>query len=42
PGLERVFLADSGSVAVEVSMKLAVQFQTASGHPLRQRFLSIR
>ena len=42
PGLERVFLADSGSVAVEVALKLAVQFQTASGHPRRQRFLSIR
>jgi adenosylmethionine-8-amino-7-oxononanoate aminotransferase len=40
--LERVFLADSGSVAVEVALKLAVQFQTASGHPQRQRFLSIR
>ncbi|MHC6594583.1 adenosylmethionine--8-amino-7-oxononanoate transaminase [Arthrobacter sp. C152] len=42
PRLERVFLADSGSVAVEVALKLAVQFQTASGHPNRQRFLSIR
>ncbi len=41
-GLERVFLADSGSVSVEVALKLAVQFQTASGHPQRQRFLSIR
>ncbi|MDQ1058662.1 adenosylmethionine-8-amino-7-oxononanoate aminotransferase [Arthrobacter globiformis] len=42
PGLERVFLADSGSVAVEVALKLAVQFQTAAGHPQRQRFLSVR
>jgi adenosylmethionine-8-amino-7-oxononanoate aminotransferase len=41
-GLERVFLADSGSVAVEVALKLAVQFQTAGGHPRRQRFLSLR
>ena len=40
--LDRVFLADSGSVSVEVALKLAVQFQTASGHPQRQRFLSIR
>ncbi|WP_306915050.1 MULTISPECIES: adenosylmethionine--8-amino-7-oxononanoate transaminase [unclassified Arthrobacter] len=40
--LDRVFLADSGSIAVEVALKLAVQFQTASGHPQRQRFLSIR
>jgi adenosylmethionine-8-amino-7-oxononanoate aminotransferase len=42
PDLERVFLADSGSVSVEVALKLAVQFQTASGHPRRQRFLSLR
>ena len=40
--LERVFLADSGSVSVEVALKLAVQFQTAAGHPSRQRFLSLR
>nr|WP_307028288.1 adenosylmethionine--8-amino-7-oxononanoate transaminase [Arthrobacter globiformis] len=41
-GLERVFLADSGSVAVEAALKLAVQFQTGVGHPRRQRFLSLR
>ena len=40
--LERVFPADSGSVSVEVALKLAVQFQTASGHPERQRFLGLR
>ncbi|WP_426996857.1 adenosylmethionine--8-amino-7-oxononanoate transaminase [Pseudarthrobacter sp. N5] len=40
--LERVFLADSGSVSVEVALKLAIQFQTASGKPRRQRFLSLR
>ncbi|MCT9868635.1 adenosylmethionine--8-amino-7-oxononanoate transaminase [Paenarthrobacter aurescens] len=40
--LERVFLADSGSIAVEVALKLAVQFQTATGRPNRQRFLTIR
>ena len=42
PKLERVFLADSGSVSVEVALKLAVQFQTASGRRRRHRFLSIR
>ncbi|MEV7605055.1 adenosylmethionine--8-amino-7-oxononanoate transaminase [Paenarthrobacter sp. NPDC089322] len=41
-GLERVFLADSGSISVEVGLKLAVQFQTASGRPKRQRFLTVR
>ncbi|MFJ5955294.1 adenosylmethionine--8-amino-7-oxononanoate transaminase [Paenarthrobacter sp. NPDC092416] len=40
--LERVFLADSGSISVEVALKLAVQFQTASGRPKRQRFLTVR
>jgi adenosylmethionine-8-amino-7-oxononanoate aminotransferase len=36
PGMSRVFFADSGSVAVEVALKLAVQ---ATG---RQRFATIR
>ncbi|WP_420180361.1 adenosylmethionine--8-amino-7-oxononanoate transaminase [Paenarthrobacter sp. TA1.8] len=40
--LERVFLADSGSISVEVALKMAVQFQTAGGRPKRQRFLTIR
>ncbi|MCP1412821.1 adenosylmethionine--8-amino-7-oxononanoate transaminase [Paenarthrobacter sp. A20] len=40
--LERVFLADSGSISVEVALKLAVQFQTATGRPTRQSFLTIR
>ncbi|MFF1830252.1 adenosylmethionine--8-amino-7-oxononanoate transaminase [Paenarthrobacter sp. NPDC058040] len=40
--LQRVFLADSGSISVEVALKLAVQFQTASGRPRRQRFLTVR
>jgi adenosylmethionine-8-amino-7-oxononanoate aminotransferase len=42
PGLEHVFFADSGSVSVEVALKLAVQFQTAAGRPARQRFLALR
>ncbi|WP_017197705.1 adenosylmethionine--8-amino-7-oxononanoate transaminase [Arthrobacter sp. M2012083] len=40
--VERVFLADSGSISVEVALKMAVQFQTANGRPKRQRFLTIR
>jgi adenosylmethionine-8-amino-7-oxononanoate aminotransferase len=39
--LECVFLADSGSVAVEVSMKMALQYWQAKGEP-RQRFLTCR
>ncbi|MEJ4043210.1 adenosylmethionine--8-amino-7-oxononanoate transaminase [Erwinia sp. SLM-02] len=39
--LECVFLADSGSVAVEVAMKMALQFWQARGEK-RQRFLTLR
>jgi len=41
-GLERVFLADSGSVAVEVAIKLCLQYQRALGHPRRTRLLTVR
>ncbi|MDT5042566.1 MAG: adenosylmethionine---8-amino-7-oxononanoate aminotransferase [Actinoplanes sp.] len=36
-GLEHVFLCDSGSVGVEVAVKMALQAQRARGHPGRQR-----
>ncbi|WEF13592.1 adenosylmethionine--8-amino-7-oxononanoate transaminase [Pectobacterium actinidiae] len=39
--LECVFLADSGSVAVEVAMKMALQYWQARGET-RQRFLTLR
>lgn len=38
--LECVFLADSGSVAVEVAMKMALQYWQAKGET-RQRFLTL-
>ncbi len=43
PGeMAHVFFADSGSVSVEVALKLALQFQAAAGRPGRQRFLTVR
>ena len=43
PGpLERVFFADSGSVAVEVAMKMAVQTWINRGEAGRTRFVSFR
>ena len=41
-GLERVFLADSGSVSVEVAIKIALQYQRAAGRPERTRLLTVR
>ena len=41
-GLENVFLADSGSVSVEVAMKMALQFQRGVGRPAKARFLTVR
>jgi adenosylmethionine---8-amino-7-oxononanoate aminotransferase len=41
-GLERVFLADSGSVSVEVAIKLAIQYQRAVGNGSRTRLLTVR
>ena len=41
-GLDKVFLADSGSVSVEVAIKLALQYQRAVGRPERYRLLTWR
>ncbi len=41
-GLERVFFADSGSVSVEVAIKMALQYQRAVGRPERTRLLTWR
>ncbi|MBZ9568583.1 adenosylmethionine--8-amino-7-oxononanoate transaminase [Modicisalibacter tunisiensis] len=41
PGLEHVFFSDSGSVGMEVAMKMAVQYQVQRGRPGRHRMLSL-
>jgi adenosylmethionine---8-amino-7-oxononanoate aminotransferase len=41
-GLEHVFLCDSGSVGVEVAIKMALQAQLALGFPRRRRLLTWR
>ena len=41
-GLDRVFYSDSGSVAVEVAVKMAVQAQIAAGHPARTQIATAR
>ena len=41
-GLDHVFLADSGSVSVEVALKMALQYQRGAGRPGRTRMLTVR
>ena len=41
-GLDRVFLADSGSVSVEVAIKMALQYWAAQGQSQKCRLLSPR
>lgn len=40
-GLEHVFFADSGSVAVEVALKMALQYARGTGRPQRTKVLTV-
>ncbi|WP_397472593.1 adenosylmethionine--8-amino-7-oxononanoate transaminase [Rheinheimera sp.] len=40
--LTKVFLADSGSIAVEVAIKMALQYWLASNTPQKQKLISLR
>ncbi|MCP8898651.1 adenosylmethionine--8-amino-7-oxononanoate transaminase [Gilvimarinus xylanilyticus] len=42
PGLDKVFLSDSGSVSVEVAMKMALQYWHSQGKPQKHRFIALK
>jgi adenosylmethionine-8-amino-7-oxononanoate aminotransferase len=41
-GLDKVFLSDSGSVAVEVAIKMAFQYWISQGHAEKSQLLTLR
>ena len=41
-GLDKVFLCDSGSVSVEVAIKMALQYWQSQGRPHKRRLLALR
>lgn len=41
-GLNHVFFGDSGSVGMEVALKMALQYWVQTGRPAKKRFLALR
>ncbi len=42
PGLDKIFFSDSGSVSVEVAIKMAFQYWAAMGRPERSKLITVR